>query len=329
MLTRADRRPCHDGAIQVLMHDHASNVILSGGADGVVRLWSFAKVNEAEAEEDSNHMVISPVDEIVIAPGARIKTLLWERRHWLIQDEAGALYRVDLPEGGTLSKGATVTRLLQFHSGAIVGMHLSPASHTAVTAGADGSLRVYDYAASRTVAASSFAQAATALTPLGASGLILAAGFEDGVVRVVRRCADGVAMLSAYKPHKGRVTAALLSPDGHKFATAGNDGTVFFFAPDAAAGGIAAGALKPVAYTVVPAVVTCCVWSEDSRALLCGTAAGTVVEVLAPEPGSVDVSHTFEAQGLVQRCADGLWSLHWGAGSRQGGGGKGGRRGLD
>ena len=62
-------------------------------------------------------------------------------------DEAGALYKVVLPEGGTVSKGAVISRLLDFHAGGIVGMHLSASAHVAVTAGADGSVRVWDYAA--------------------------------------------------------------------------------------------------------------------------------------------------------------------------------------
>ena len=42
-------------------------------------------------------------------------------------------------------------------------------------------------------------------------------------------------------------------------------------------------------------------WSEDGKRLVCGTAVGTVLEVLAPEPGSVDTSKTFEVHGLLGR----------------------------
>ncbi len=34
VLTRANLKPCHEGGILTLMHDRATNVILSGGADG-------------------------------------------------------------------------------------------------------------------------------------------------------------------------------------------------------------------------------------------------------------------------------------------------------
>lgn len=33
--------------VHVLLHDRGSNTIVSGGADGWVRLWDFNKINEA------------------------------------------------------------------------------------------------------------------------------------------------------------------------------------------------------------------------------------------------------------------------------------------
>ena len=51
------------------MHDRASNLILSGGSDGFVRLWQFTQINEAEADEDAHSTAITPVDELLIAPG--------------------------------------------------------------------------------------------------------------------------------------------------------------------------------------------------------------------------------------------------------------------
>jgi len=44
-------QPCHAGAVEVLLHSTEVNYILSGGADGVLRLWDFNKINEAEPKE--------------------------------------------------------------------------------------------------------------------------------------------------------------------------------------------------------------------------------------------------------------------------------------
>lgn len=69
------RKPCHNGQIDVLLHDRASNLIVSGGADGYVRIWDFTRINEAEAGEDSNNVEITPADELLIAPGASCVSL--------------------------------------------------------------------------------------------------------------------------------------------------------------------------------------------------------------------------------------------------------------
>ena len=44
-----------------------------------------------------------------------------------------------------LLKDCAVQQLLSFHSGAIVGLATSPYSHLAITAGADGTIRLHDY----------------------------------------------------------------------------------------------------------------------------------------------------------------------------------------
>ena len=108
--------------------------------------------------------------------------------------------------------------------------------------------------------------------------------------------------MAASKPHKGRVAAVALSPSGQCLASAGaEDSTVFFFSPSSGKGFASGGGLEPIAFVTLPSPVNCMVWSEDGKRLVCGTAVGTVLEVLAPEPGAVDTSKTFEVQGLLGR----------------------------
>ena len=52
--------------------------------------------------------------------------------------------QVTLPSSGSL-KEAGIQQLLSFHSGAIVGLATSPYGHHAITAGADGTVRLHDY----------------------------------------------------------------------------------------------------------------------------------------------------------------------------------------
>lgn len=64
-------------------------------------------------------------------PLCRIKGIVVEKDHWIIQDEGGALWRSDLPS-------FKMTRLLEFHAGPIVGLVSSPISHEMASAGSDG-----------------------------------------------------------------------------------------------------------------------------------------------------------------------------------------------
>lgn len=194
-----------------------------------LNLNSFFQVNDSEPEEDSHYLAITPVDEVKVCPGGRIRSMVWERRHWIILDGTGALWRVDLPQGGSLSKGAVVSRLLEFHAGGIVGLAASPVAHVAMTAGRDGSLRVFDCAARSLKATLMFNQPAMCFTTVGSDATLAVVGFKDGVIRAVLRLEDGLLLTAAYKPHKGAVTALAVAPDGTRLVTAGEDGTLFFF----------------------------------------------------------------------------------------------------
>eukprot|EP00798_Chlamydomonas_sp_ICE-L_P007462 gene7462-603_t len=283
VLTRKDGKSCHDGNIQVLMHERTSNTIISGGADGYVRLWDFAAVNDAEPEEDAHDFAIQPA-------------LLWERRRWIVFDEAGGIFMVNVSDQGTLAKTATVSNLLKFHSGGIVGMVSSPTNHIAFTAGMDGSVRVFDYEAKKLIETEIFNCPATVAIPQDAKAWVMLVGFKDGVVRAVQRCHDGLRLVAAVKPNKGAITALAISKDGRRLATAGEEGTIFVFEITKPA------TFEPVGSFPVPGgPATCLNWSPDCKSLLCGTRTGAVMEMTPPELGEVDTNKTFELGDVPSR----------------------------
>lgn len=103
------RRPagerCHDGPVEVLSHDADTNYLLSGGGDGLVRLWEVARIQEAEPPEGSNTVEVKPAVTVAM-PGRDggdgssgsswgVRGLLrLDSRSWLVQSEAGALFKV-------------------------------------------------------------------------------------------------------------------------------------------------------------------------------------------------------------------------------------------
>jgi hypothetical protein len=98
------------------MHDTHTNYLLSGGGDGVLRLWETAKVQEAEPPEGSNTVEIKPAVSVDLcgssgsssgisagssggscssSSGRGVRGLVWlDRKSWLVQSEAGALLKV-------------------------------------------------------------------------------------------------------------------------------------------------------------------------------------------------------------------------------------------
>jgi hypothetical protein len=108
---------CHTGPVEVLLHDTQTNYLLSGGGDGLIQLWDVAKVQEAEPPEGSNTVEIKPAVSVTLPTcsssrnssssgrsssgatrdgSAGVRGLVWlDRRTWLVQSEAGALFKVN------------------------------------------------------------------------------------------------------------------------------------------------------------------------------------------------------------------------------------------
>lgn len=65
-------------------------------------------------------------------------------------------------------------------------------------------------------------------------GRIVAAGFDNGLVRILNISADGLVILKAFKAHADAIVGAKYSKDLKTFVTASSTGDVFFFDIDGA-----------------------------------------------------------------------------------------------
>lgn len=282
---------CHQGSIDVLLHDAASNMALTAGSDGYVRLWSFTAISSAEPPEDSNTVVLQPMAEILIAAGCSIRCLLWERGHWLLLDATGALYKVVLPAKLTDAASYIITRILSFQAAPAVSLATCANRHVSWTADSAGAVHSFDLQSRTHLHSRRFCAPALCMTPLPATAdsscSTLLLGFQDGVVRAVRCCSDGWNLLAAFKPHKGPVTCVAVSPDGKQLATASCDGTVFFFSVASPS------EYGPLLFTRSPKGVSALCWSTDSTTVLLGFRCGQVLELTAPQ-GTVDCTRTYE-----------------------------------
>ena len=163
---------------------------------------------------------------------------------YLIQDAAGFLWKVDL-------KKRVSEKVLSFHAGAIRGLDTSPMGPRFCSLGADGTLRLVDYVSKATIIRQKFSGGGTALTyapeAVDPNGSTIATGFADGVVRILQSAADVFHLQHAFKPHSAAVNFLAYARTGSYFATAGADGTVFFFRIDS-------GRYLPLGFLAVPDV---------------------------------------------------------------------------
>ncbi|QDZ25480.1 hypothetical protein HOP50_17g80200 [Chloropicon primus] len=352
--TLPNGEPCHKDMIEVAQICKAkdnSQYLMTGGMDGYLKFWDLKLLMELESDDDAGiNCSIAPAKQALIEcpgrPGKKvaIKTVIEKGKdRYIIQDHNGAIIELaarkpkdassDASEGTLELSVSSSKAIMKCHSGNIVGLMPSPVSHHMVTAGEDGSVRVYNYTqdTTKSLFEISFPVPATALTGVpkssDPSGRIVIVGFEDGVVRVLLRCLDGFKTLYVGKPHKDAVTSACVSPDGSYCVTGSKDKTLFFFStkiPLSDANGAGAMGMveedgsdqaksedgtgpegagtatndlefKPLAYIPTPDEVTTVSWHAESQVLLVGCTNGDILEVERP-PLDVDTFKTFETQ---------------------------------
>ena len=286
--------PIHAGTIDTVVIDEESQQIITGGDDGFVRTWDLASLMDADRTDEAPIFEVEPLSEVSLAGAeagrdkARVQAMLKGDGHWLVQDAQGSLYKL-----GAETKEARP--LLGFHAGAVYGVDTCPTSHSAVTCGQDGSVRLWDYVGKALLYSRRFGAAATCVTWAGQSldkqARTIAAGFADGVLRVFKRAKDDLVLQVAVKPHASRISCLGYAPDAANIATGGDDGCVFFVAVDAATS-----SYEPVGFMAHPAAspVSCMSWAADSSILYVGYQNGDLYELKPPSLAKVDTSVTFQ-----------------------------------
>ncbi|PRP84994.1 hypothetical protein PROFUN_07282 [Planoprotostelium fungivorum] len=222
---RKNRVGCHLGNIEVIFRYNEQ--IVTGGYDGYIRVWNVEALDRASAAEESSVLEIEPVTEIHIGQNVHIHNIVEGKDHWIIQDSAGSLWKLN-----DLNNSTAAVRVFSFHSGGIEGVACSPLRHIAVTTGRDGSVRVYDYAESKLLETNEGTHNGTAIcyAPLMAdpTGSTFAVGYGNGVVKIFSYTRSGLQQLKMFRPHKDEITHITYSPDGAWLATSAKDNLLFF-----------------------------------------------------------------------------------------------------
>ena len=185
-----------------------------------MRWWDYATVRDAEPDDDQIEVLIEPIREAAIGDGAgglcNVKSIITtEPDHWLVQDANGGIVRVARRGEGWRDWRVHPPHQLST-AAASTAWDVSAVSDHAVTAGSDGTVRLWAYAEKREVyrhkfcAGCTFVQMAPAY--VDGSQRTIVAGFDDGVVRILLRCSDGFKVIDCFKPHSKKVTVVRFSP---------------------------------------------------------------------------------------------------------------------
>eukprot|EP00698_Gefionella_okellyi_P015023 TRINITY_DN4206_c0_g1_i1.p2 TRINITY_DN4206_c0_g1~~TRINITY_DN4206_c0_g1_i1.p2 ORF type:complete len:1598 (+),score=505.86 TRINITY_DN4206_c0_g1_i1:63-4856(+) len=281
-ISRKGGKPCHKGAIEVLDFNLTTGQLISAGDDGYIRMWDYTVLEGAEPSDDAPIFEIEPLNEIRVGDNVRIRDLLKQEDHWMVQDASGGVWRLDLPS-------YKPTQLIQCHSGSVSAVSCNPGSQIAATTGLDGSVRIVDYVNKKLLTSAHFRAGGTTLLwlplDLDKTGRTLLAGFNDGVVRVLQRCTDGFKLVRVFKPHSSKVNMLAVSTQERMLATCGEDGDIFFI--DLTAD------YQPLGYVQAGSPVKSVAYSTDGRKLLACTQAGRVIEYESPRSHVFDTSTTF------------------------------------
>ena len=230
-VVQLDDSPCHAGEISVVRLRAGGSEIVTAGADGWVRVWSYAALEYAEVSEDDPYIRLQPLRAMHIDSRCHIVSLVdGETDEWLIQDSHGAIHAYNQPTEQR-------RQLLSVHAGAINALVTSPNSHTAITAGEDCTVRCYDFYTGRQLYTRTFNAAATALlyAPLSADNqqTTLIAGFADGTMRILHRYLEAFQVAAAFKPHRSPIRHIAINEGGTILVTAASNADLFFFAINA------------------------------------------------------------------------------------------------
>ena len=248
--TRAGGELCHSSEVTSIELDRENGFIVSAGADGRICWWKFVDIDTAEVDSDNSmDFELTPVNEYNVPGSMGVKCLLnagcldGVQKSFFILDNNGSNSVLTVPEGVTSGIPDDVRPLVlssNHGGGGISAMDVSPVGHIAVTVGPDGRVIFWDIKGRRQLASKRFPVAAASVSwvPLHVdpTGQSVAVGFADGVLKVLRFSKElngdepyMIVQMMALKPHTDAITQLSFGSSSTLLATAGKDGTVFFF----------------------------------------------------------------------------------------------------
>ncbi len=222
------------------------NLALFGGADGAVRLWSLdpqAQTQERIFLRGHNDPVTASAITSDGAWMASVGGLAFTGRTPQ-DDDNYAIVVWDL-------NNATLSDVLRGHTDNVTAMLFTPDNQRLISASADGTIRVWDYANEQQVEIVN-AEVGVISLALSPDGSLLVAGYGDGSITL--HAMDTLEPSAPQIVHSGGVNDLAFSPDGSLLATVGGDGQlgVWDVAELQSSAGFSTSATEEAAPTLAP-----------------------------------------------------------------------------
>ncbi len=200
----------HTSRVATIAISPDGTFIVSGGDDGVVRLWTSdgkpAGVPLTGHAGGVGSVAFSP-DGTRIVSGAEDGTV----RLWTLD-------------------GKLVAEPFKGHVGAVFSVAFSPDGTRIISGGEDGSVRLWTFDGKPAAEPFKGHVGAVFSVAFSPDSTHIVSGGKDGTVRLWTL--DGKLAAEPFKGHVGAVFSVAFSPDGTRIATGGEDKTVRLWAPD-------------------------------------------------------------------------------------------------
>ncbi len=234
------------GGILSLAFSPDAELVVTGNADGEIRLWQIATAQQFFTLKGHTAWVLSVAfspNGSTLASGSSDYTVkLWDVSAGqclrTLQGHTNKVLSVAFsPDGNMLTSGGAdqtvklwdvstgqCLRTLQGHTNKVLSVAFSPNAPTLVSGSKDSSIRLWDVSSGQCLKLLQGHTAAVSSVAFHPQGTMLASGSEDRTVRLwdvsTGQC------LKTLQGHTSRVRSVAFSPDEHTFASGGDDQTV-------------------------------------------------------------------------------------------------------